>query len=66
MMGRLPLAAGNRVQPEQVVQVLLDRENLLLADENCGNTEVYPFIMGTEPAQSSPCVNGGFGGFLLW
>jgi penicillin-binding protein 1B len=64
MMGRLPLAKGNLVQPEQVVQVLLDRENLLLADQGCGNTEVYPFIMGTEPTQSSPCVEGGFGQFL--
>lgn len=64
MMGRLALATNNRSQPEQIVQVLLDRENLLLADQNCGNTEVYPFIMGTEPAQNSPCVDGGFGGFL--
>lgn len=64
MMGRLPLAAGNQVKPEQVVHVLLDRDNLMLADQDCGNTEVYPFIMGTEPAQSSPCVGGGFGQFL--
>ncbi len=64
MMGRLPLATGDQVKPEQVIQVLLDRENLQLADQNCGNTEIYPFIMGTEPTQSSPCVGGGFGQFL--
>ncbi len=64
MMGRLPLATGNHVKPEQVVLVLLDKENLLLADQNCGDTEVYPFIIGTEPTGQSPCVGGGFGQFL--
>lgn len=64
MMGRLPLAAGDQVKPEQVVLVLLDKENWLLADQNCGTTEVYPFIIGTEPTGTSPCVGGGFGQFL--
>ncbi len=64
MMGRLPLATGDRAKPEQVVQVLLDKENFLLADQNCGDTDVYPFIIGTEPTRESPCVGGGFGQFL--
>ncbi len=64
MMGRLPLATGDQVKPEQVVQVLLDNENFLLADQNCGDTDVYPFIIGTEPTRESPCVGGGFGQFL--
>ncbi len=64
MMGRLSLATGDQVKPEQVVQVLLDKENLLLADQNCGDTDVYPFIIGTEPTRESPCVGGGFGQFL--
>ncbi len=64
MMGQLSLAPGDQVKPEQVVQVLLDKDNFLLADQNCGDTDVYPFIIGTEPNRESPCVGGGFGNFL--
>ncbi|MEJ2529356.1 MAG: penicillin-binding transpeptidase domain-containing protein, partial [Gammaproteobacteria bacterium] len=64
MMGRLPLASVDQVRPENVVQVLVDTENGLLADENCSAAKIYPFIMGSEPSESSPCVSGGFGRFL--
>jgi penicillin-binding protein 1B len=64
MMGRLPLASGDQVKPEHVVQVLVDTENGLLADENCNATGIYPFIIGSEPIESSPCVSGGFGRFI--
>lgn len=64
MMGRLPLANGDQVQPEQVVRVLVDKENGLLGDEKCRAAEIFPFIMGSEPIDRSPCVSGGFGRFL--
>ncbi len=64
MMGRLPLASVDQVRPEDVVQVLVDTENGLLADENCSAGKIYPFIMGSEPTDRSPCAAGGFGRFL--
>jgi penicillin-binding protein 1B len=64
MMGRLSLAPGGRVQPEQVVRVLVDKESGLRGDEKCRATEIYPFIMGSEPTRNSPCVSGGVGQFL--
>ncbi len=64
MMGRLPLASGDQVQPEQVVKVLVDTDNGLLGDEKCRATKIYPFIMGSEPMDKSPCVSGGLGKFL--
>jgi len=63
-MGRLPLASGNQVQPEQVVRVLVDKESGLRGDEKCRATEIYPFIMGSEPTRNSPCASGGIGQFL--
>ncbi len=64
MMGRLPLNSVDQVRPENVVQVLVDTENGLLADENCSAAKIYPFIMGSEPSDTSPCVSGSFGRFL--
>lgn len=64
MMGRLPLTGVDQVRPEDVVQVLVDPENGLLADDNCSAAKIYPFIIGSEPSDSSPCVSGSFGRFI--
>ncbi len=64
MMGRVSLAPGGQVQPEQVVRVLVDKSSGLRADQKCRATEIYPFIMGTEPTTNAPCASGGVGQFL--
>ncbi len=64
MMGRLSLASGGQVQPEQVVRVLVDKNSGLRGDEKCRATEIYPFIMGSEPTRNSPCASDGIGQFL--
>ena len=64
MMGRLALEPGGQIQPEQVVRVLVDKNSGLRGDEKCRATEIYPFIMGTEPTRNSPCASGGLGQFI--
>jgi len=63
-MGRLALEPGGQIQPEQVVRVLVDKNSGLRGDEKCRATEIYPFIIGTEPTRNSSCVSGGVGQFL--
>ncbi|MCP3669338.1 MAG: penicillin-binding protein 1B [Gammaproteobacteria bacterium] len=64
MMGRVSLAPGGQMQPEQVVRVLVDKNSGLRAGKKCRAAEIYPFIMGTEPTRNAPCASGGVGQFL--
>lgn len=64
MMSRLHLVSGGQVLPERVVRVVVDTESGLVGNEKCRATEIYPFIMGTEPTRSAPCAAGGVRQFL--
>lgn len=45
------------IPPDNIRTVWVDPVNGLLANENCPGAKPYPFISGSEPEESSPCVD---------
>lgn len=45
------------IPPDNIRTVWVDPVNGLLANENCPGAKQYPFISGSEPEESSPCVD---------
>jgi penicillin-binding protein 1B len=45
------------IPPDNIKTVWVDPANGLLANENCSGAQQYPFISGSEPEESSPCVD---------
>ena len=43
--------------PDNIKMAWVDPLNGLLANENCEDAKQYPFIAGSEPEESSPCVD---------
>jgi penicillin-binding protein 1B len=45
------------IPPDNINTVWIDPVNGLLANESCSGAKQYPFIAGSEPEESSPCVD---------
>ena len=56
MMARLPLEPLETPPPEEIERVWIDRDTLLRADSDCNDAIELPFIRGSAPVQTAPCV----------
>jgi len=45
------------IQPDNIKMAWVDPANGLAANENCSGAKQYPFIVGSAPEESSPCVD---------
>lgn len=45
------------IPPDNIKMAWVDPANGLLANENCFGAKEYPFIIGSAPEESSPCVD---------
>ena len=45
------------IPPDNIKMAWVDPANGLLANENCEGAKAYPFIAGSAPEESSPCVD---------
>ncbi len=45
------------IQPDNIKMAWVDPVNGLLANENCEGARPYPFVAGSAPEESSPCVD---------
>ncbi len=52
--------------PENVQEFLIDPENGLLANEECPDVVVKPYIVGSEPESNSPCVTSPINKAKSW
>jgi penicillin-binding protein 1B len=59
MMAALDLEPLAVPQPDTIVNVLIDPETGLLADNGCAGALELPFAEGTAPAERAPCASSG-------
>ncbi|MGZ4954678.1 MAG: penicillin-binding protein 1B [Methylobacter sp.] len=45
------------IPPDNIKMAWVDPANGLLANENCSGAKEYPFVAGSAPEESSPCVD---------
>jgi penicillin-binding protein 1B len=57
LMKEIAHKAVDLVVPENVQQVWIDPSNGLLTESNCAGARQYPYIIGSEPVNSSPCAS---------
>jgi hypothetical protein len=55
-MKQIANKAVDLVIPENIQQVWIDPSNGLISDANCPGARQYPYIIGSEPVNSSSCV----------
>jgi penicillin-binding protein 1B len=54
------------IPPDNIEMSWIDSENGLLANEECSMAVVYPYINGSAPEQSSPCVHSPINRAKTW
>ncbi len=66
LMRRISTLPVTLIPPDNIDTVLIDPENGLLANEECENLVAYPYIKGSAPTQSSPCVSSSINKAKSW
>ena len=56
LMKQISTQPVNLIPPDNIKMAWIDPANGLLANENCGGAKAYPFIAGSAPEESSPCM----------
>lgn len=57
LMKQISIQPVTLIQPDNVKMAWIDPVNGLLANENCEGAKAYPFVAGSAPEESSPCVD---------
>ncbi|TAN70582.1 MAG: penicillin-binding protein 1B [Methylobacter sp.] len=57
LMKQISIQPVTLIQPDNVKMAWIDPANGLLANENCEGAKAYPFVAGSAPEESSPCVD---------
>jgi len=66
LMRRISTLPVSLIPPDNIETVLIDPENGLLATEECNNLVAYPYIKGSAPTQTSPCVSSTINKAKSW
>lgn len=56
LMRQVSTQAVDLIAPENIENILVDPANGLLANEQCKDYKIYPYIKGSAPTSDSPCV----------
>jgi penicillin-binding protein 1B len=56
LMRKISTQPVNLIPPDNVHKYWIDSDNGLLANEQCVNAVLYPYIDGSAPADDSPCM----------
>jgi penicillin-binding protein 1B len=57
LMRQISVQPVTLIAPDNIKMVWVDPVNGLLANESCSGAQPYPFIAGSAPEESSPCVD---------
>ena len=57
LMKQISIQPVTLIPPDNIKMAWVDPANGLLANENCSGAKQYPFIAGSAPEESSPCVD---------
>ncbi|MFI3185627.1 MAG: penicillin-binding protein 1B [Methylococcaceae bacterium] len=57
LMKQISILPVTLIAPDNIKMDWIDPANGLLANENCSGARPYPFIVGSAPEESSPCVD---------
>ena len=66
LMRQISSQSVNLIPPDNIAISWIDPSNGLLANESCNEAIAYPFIIGSEPEQSSPCVESPLNRTQKW
>ncbi len=56
LMSKITTQPVNLIPPDNVQKYWIDENNGLLADEQCVDAVLYPYINGSAPMEESPCM----------
>jgi len=66
LMRQISTQPVSLIPPDNIEMSWIDSENGLLANEECSMAVVYPYINGSAPEQSSPCVHSPINRAKTW
>lgn len=66
LIRQIPTQPVSLIPPDNIEMSWVDPANGLLANEECNTAIVYPYIKGSAPEQSSPCVNSPVNRAKTW
>ncbi len=66
LMKQIARQPVNLIPPETIEMQWIDPVNGLLADENCEQAKLYPFISGSAPQLTSPCIETSLDKAKTW
>ena len=66
LMKEISIQPVNLIPPDNIKMAWVDPVSGLLADEGCGGARQYPYIAGSAPVASSPCVDSPIDRAKTW
>jgi penicillin-binding protein 1B len=66
LMKEISIQPVNLIPPDNIKMAWVDPVSGLLADEDCNGARQYPYIAGSAPVASSPCVDSPIDRAKTW